>query len=94
MTKNPNDKQELTDWEKRKTHIYKEAAKEATQEVLESFGFTVEEMEQMQRDLAFLRRLRMKSEAVGLKTATSLVALTFTLAGAAVTFVIGKFLGN
>ena len=74
---------DLTDWERRKLHIYRTAAKDATREVLESFGFTIDQVEEMQRDLAFVRRLRVTSEAAGVKTVTSLVALIFAVLGAA-----------
>lgn len=92
MTKKPDG--DLTDWERRKMQMYKTAAREATHEVLESFGFSVDEKDEMQRDMAFMRRLRIASEAAGIKTATSFVALIFALIGAGVTLIFQRLLGN
>lgn len=99
MTEKPNDKtepnaEELTDWERRKMNMYRQAAREATREVLESFGFSIDEMDEMQRDMAFIRRLRIASEAAGVKTVTSFVAIAFAAGGAIVTLGFQKLLGH
>lgn len=91
MTDAANDNEVTTEWEKRKLGMYREAAKEATREVLESLGVTIDQMEEMQRDLAFIRRLRVVSEAAGVKTVTSAVALVFALVGAAGTLALQHF---
>lgn len=88
MTEKPNDAPEepaLTDWERRKLHLYKQAARDATREVLESFGFSIDQMDEMQRDMAFIRRVRVATEAAGVKTVTSVVALVFAAFGAIMT---------
>ena len=91
---NKDEEHELTDWERRKIYMYKQASREATREVLESFGFTVDEIDEVQRDLAFIRRLRIASEAAGIKTVTSAVALLFALCGAIATIAYQTLLGR
>lgn len=85
MTDTPDETEALSDWERRKLHMYKQAAKDATREVLESFGLSGDEIEEVQRDMAFIRRLRVASEAAGIKTATSIVALIFAAVGSILT---------
>lgn len=68
--------------------------REAVEETLKQLGLDLEDVHEMQADMAFLRRVRMLSEASSIK------AITVTIAGvgAAIFFVLGlgvqKLLGQ
>jgi len=74
--------------------MYRQASREATHEVLESFGFTHDDIEEIQRDMAFIRRLRITSEAAGVKTVTSAIAFIFALGGAGLTLLFQQLAGR
>lgn len=88
------DPDELTDWERRKVYLYKDAARESTREVLESFGFDVDDANEMQKDMYFNRRLRKTSEAASTKFVTSGIALLFGAIGAVITLAFQSLLGK
>lgn len=51
-------------------------------ETLQTLGFDIDDVSEMQKDILFLRRLRQTSEAASGKTMTALIGLFFTAIGA------------
>lgn len=54
-------------------------------ETLESFGFDTDDVNEMQKDILFLRKLRKATEDTNGKVKAGVIGLLFTLAGALVT---------
>lgn len=84
----------LTDWEKRRMAMYRDAAQEAAKEVLLSFGFNTADAGTIQKNQVFLTKLRVTSEAANLKIVTSAIALIFGVIGAVVMLAFQTFLGK
>jgi hypothetical protein len=72
------DREAQTDWSRRKKRFYREAV----METLETLGFDVADVNEIQQDILFLRRLRKASDAAGARTVTAIVGLVFTAVGA------------
>lgn len=68
---------EPTEWEKRRARMEADGAKEA----LRLFGFDVDDVHEMQKDIIFLRRIRTAQEHSSTKIAAGVIALIFGMIG-------------
>lgn len=78
---------DATEWEKRKARMQTDAVK-AT---LETFGFDVNDVNEQQQDMLFLRRLRKTQENVSAKSVAAIVGLFFTGLGALIALAFEHF---
>jgi hypothetical protein len=65
--------------------------RETVHEVLEAFGFNSDDVTEIQKDIAFLRRLRKTSEQVSAKTLIGFIGLFFTVLGLLAAFLFNQF---
>lgn len=79
--------EELTAWEKRVRRL----ERTATLETLEALGFDVDDVTEIQKDILFLRQLRVATQARNAKIALSLIGFFFTVVGAIVTLAAQNF---
>lgn len=76
-----------SDWQTR----MKRLRKEAVLETLESLGFDVNDINEIQKDILFLRRLRTATETNRAKISAGIIGLVFTLMGALATLGLQQF---
>ncbi len=69
-----------SEWQKRRARIQADGALE----VLQIFGFDIDDVHEMQKDILYLRRLRQTHESIGSKAIVSIVGLFFAGVGALV----------
>ncbi len=74
-------------WERRVRRLHKTA----TLETLEALGFDVDDINAIQADLLFLRKLRSTSESTNAKITAGVIGLVFTVAGALLTLAMQSF---
>lgn len=84
----PEDNEADTPWQTRVARIESKAARET----LKSLGFDVDDVNEMQADALFLRKLRKSNEAVNAKVIAGAIGLFFTLAGALATLAFQNFM--
>ena len=76
VTGSPAD--EPTEWEKRRRSM----ERKTVMDTLESLGFDVDNLVDLQKDMAFSRRLRIASENANAKIVAGIIGLVFTVIGA------------
>lgn len=79
-----------TAWQERVKRI----RREVVLDTLESLGFDVDDVNEMQKDALFLRRMRKASETTQAKVTAAAITLFFTLVGALGTLLIQNLLGS
>lgn len=88
MTDSPNPHgktpEDQTAWEKR----VKRLERTATLETLEALGFDVEDVNEIQKDILFLRQLRTATQTRNAKLAAGIIGFVFTLMGAFATIAV------
>lgn len=72
-----SDEEGGTDWQKRVSRLQRSA----TLDTLETLGFDVTDIQEMQADALFLRKLRKASDTANAKVVTTLVGLLLTALG-------------
>lgn len=70
-----------SDWQTRVKRI----RREVVMETLESLGFDTDDVNEIQKDILFLRKLRTATERNTAKITAGVIGLVFTLIGAGVT---------
>lgn len=79
-----------TAWQERVKRI----RREVVLDTLESLGFDVDDVNEMQKDALFLRKMRKASETTQAKITAAAITLFFTLVGALGTLLIQNWLGS
>lgn len=77
-----------TAWQKR----VKRLESQTVLDTLETLGFDTDDRNEIQKDIIFLRKLRVANEATNAKLVASIIGLVFTLIGAFVTIFAQSFL--
>lgn len=78
---------DATEWEKRKARMQTDAVTKT----LETFGFDVNDINEQQQDMLFLRRLRKTQENISAKSIAAIVGLFFTGLGAIIALAFDHF---
>ena len=93
MTGSPNSPAERqyeeteSEWAKRKARM----SRDVILTTLETLGFDVDDIGEIQKDILFLRRLRKASETASAKTVAGIISVFFAICGAVATLAVQHF---